>query len=111
MCRLLVDGLDGVECEVAPFGGMDAAGQCLALTGEGIRPALVWGQEAGRQARRVLEGHADLFASGPVARVAQHAYWTIADPDTLRPVPAARDVARVPAEQCATGPATGTRPC
>jgi len=38
----------------------DAAGQCLALTGEGIRPALVWGQEAGRQAARVLRGDISL---------------------------------------------------
>lgn len=38
----------------------DAAGQCLALTGEGIRAALVWGQEAGRQATRVLRGEASL---------------------------------------------------
>lgn len=38
----------------------DAAGQCLPLTGEGIRPALVFGQEAGRRARRVLEGRASL---------------------------------------------------
>ncbi len=38
----------------------DAAGQCLPLTGEGIRPALVFGQEAGRQARAVLLGHQDL---------------------------------------------------
>jgi flavin-dependent dehydrogenase len=34
----------------------DAAGQCLPLTGEGIRPALVFGQAAGREARAVLEG-------------------------------------------------------
>lgn len=34
----------------------DAAGQCLPLTGEGIRPALVWGQVAGRWARRVVQG-------------------------------------------------------
>ncbi|MBI2706568.1 MAG: NAD(P)/FAD-dependent oxidoreductase [Actinobacteria bacterium] len=38
----------------------DAAGQCLPLTGEGIRPALVWGQEAGRQAARVIRGETDL---------------------------------------------------
>jgi len=38
----------------------DAAGQCLPLTGEGIRPALVWGQEAGRQAARVLRGDSSL---------------------------------------------------
>lgn len=38
----------------------DAAGQCLALTGEGIRPALVWGQEAGRQAARVVRGEVNL---------------------------------------------------
>ncbi len=34
----------------------DAAGQCLPLTGEGVRPALVFGQEAGRQAQGVLMG-------------------------------------------------------
>lgn len=33
----------------------DAAGLCLPLTGEGIRPALVFGQIAGRLAARVLE--------------------------------------------------------
>lgn len=38
----------------------DAAGQCLPLSGEGIRPALVWGQEAGRQAARVLRGEMGL---------------------------------------------------
>lgn len=34
----------------------DAAGQCIPLTGEGIRPALYFGTEAGRLAKRVLEG-------------------------------------------------------
>lgn len=34
----------------------DAAGQCLPLTAEGIRPALVFGQAAGRLARRALDG-------------------------------------------------------
>lgn len=38
----------------------DAAGQCLPLSGEGIRPALVWGQEAGRQAARVVRGEIPL---------------------------------------------------
>ena len=38
----------------------DAAGQCLPLSGEGIRPALVWGQEAGRRAARVLRGEDSL---------------------------------------------------
>jgi flavin-dependent dehydrogenase len=41
----------------------DAAGQCLPLTGEGIRPALVWGQEAGRQAARALRGEISLDAA------------------------------------------------
>lgn len=40
----------------------DAAGQCLPLTAEGIRPALVWGQEAGRQAARVARGEISLDA-------------------------------------------------
>ncbi|MFZ0217771.1 MAG: hypothetical protein WAM30_17720, partial [Candidatus Dormiibacterota bacterium] len=34
----------------------DAAGLCLPLTGEGIRPALVFGQLAGRLGARVLDG-------------------------------------------------------
>ena len=34
----------------------DAAGQCLALTGEGIRPALFFGTHLGRLLRRALEG-------------------------------------------------------
>lgn len=41
----------------------DAAGQCLPLSGEGIRPALVWGQEAGHQAARVLRGEVSLEAA------------------------------------------------
>ncbi len=38
----------------------DAAGQCLPLTGEGIRPALYFGQACGRILQRVLEGKASL---------------------------------------------------
>ena len=38
----------------------DAAGQCLPLSAEGIRPAIVFGQEAGRRARQVLEGRVSL---------------------------------------------------
>ena len=38
----------------------DAAGLCLPVTGEGIRPALVYGQLAGRLAGRVLAGELDL---------------------------------------------------
>lgn len=34
----------------------DAAGQCFPLTGEGIRPAMLFGVAAGRLARRVLAG-------------------------------------------------------
>lgn len=41
----------------------DAAGQCLPVTGEGIRPALVLGQLAGRLARRVLDGQSSLETS------------------------------------------------
>ncbi|HUM15034.1 MAG TPA: NAD(P)/FAD-dependent oxidoreductase [Candidatus Nitrosotalea sp.] len=41
-------------------GGMfavgDAAGQCLPLTAEGIRPALYFGGECGRIVQRILEG-------------------------------------------------------
>ena len=38
----------------------DAAGQCLALTGEGIRPALFFGTHLGRLLRRALEGETTL---------------------------------------------------
>ncbi len=38
----------------------DAAGQCLPLTGEGIRPALYCGQACGRIIGRVLEGKVSL---------------------------------------------------
>lgn len=37
----------------------DAAGQCLALLGEGIRPAIYFGCAAGRCAARVLDGSSD----------------------------------------------------
>lgn len=37
----------------------DAAGQCLALTGEGIRPALFFGARLGRLLRRLLDGEID----------------------------------------------------
>ncbi len=38
----------------------DAAGQCLPLTGEGIRPALYFGQACGRIIQRILEGKLSL---------------------------------------------------
>jgi flavin-dependent dehydrogenase len=38
----------------------DAAGQCLGLTGEGIRPALFFGTHLGHLLRRVLDGQMDL---------------------------------------------------
>lgn len=38
----------------------DAAGQCLGLTGEGIRPALCFGTRLGHLLRRVLEGEMGL---------------------------------------------------
>lgn len=41
----------------------DAAGQCLPLSGEGIRPALVFGHHAGRLARQALEGRTTLDAA------------------------------------------------
>jgi len=52
---------DPVSGEVFLVG--DSGGQCLPLTGEGIRPALVFGQVAGRLARQVLEGTLDLAAA------------------------------------------------
>lgn len=39
----------------------DAAGQCLPLTGEGIRPALYFGLAAGRLVRRVLDNELPLM--------------------------------------------------
>lgn len=45
----------------------DAAGQCLALTGEGIRPALFFGTHLGRLLRRALQGEISL-------REARHSY-------------------------------------
>jgi flavin-dependent dehydrogenase len=41
----------------------DAAGQCIPLTGEGIRPALYFGAMAGRLARRVLDEQISLPAA------------------------------------------------
>ncbi len=38
----------------------DAAGQCMGLTGEGIRPALFFGTQLGRLLRQVLEGEITL---------------------------------------------------
>jgi len=38
----------------------DAAGQCLGLTGEGIRPALYFGTRVGHLLRRVLDGEIGL---------------------------------------------------
>ncbi len=40
----------------------DAAGQCLPLTAEGIRPALYFGSECGRIVQRVLDGEITLDA-------------------------------------------------
>jgi menaquinone-9 beta-reductase len=51
----LVAGTDGTVFRVG-----DAAGLCLPVTGEGIRPALVFGQSAGRLARQVLAGDIEL---------------------------------------------------
>lgn len=38
----------------------DAAGQCLPMTGEGIRPAIYFGQACGRIIQRILEGKISL---------------------------------------------------
>jgi flavin-dependent dehydrogenase len=38
----------------------DAAGQCLPLTAEGIRPALYFGGECGRIVQRILDGTVSL---------------------------------------------------
>ena len=75
----------------------DAAGQCLPLTGEGIRPALVFGQAAGRLARRVLDGRSAL-PRGPLGLPAHGA----CAPALLRPA------ARAPA-RASSSPSPGTR--
>ena len=41
----------------------DAAGQCLPLTAEGIRPAVFFGSECGRLIQRVLDGRLTLEAA------------------------------------------------
>jgi menaquinone-9 beta-reductase len=41
----------------------DAAGQCLPLTAEGIRPALYFGAECGRIVQRVISGELSLSAA------------------------------------------------
>jgi len=40
----------------------DAAGQCLPLTAEGIRPAIYFGSECGRLVQRILDGEITLEA-------------------------------------------------
>lgn len=40
----------------------DAAGMCIALTDEGIRPALFFGEACGRIVRRVIDGELTLAA-------------------------------------------------
>ncbi len=59
-----LDGLHGgffpYHCQLATtdhvFRVGDAAGQCIPLTGEGVRPALYFGATVGRLTRRVLDG-------------------------------------------------------
>jgi flavin-dependent dehydrogenase len=45
------------------FGVGDAAGQCLPLTAEGIRPALYFGGECGKMVQRVLDGELAIAAA------------------------------------------------
>jgi menaquinone-9 beta-reductase len=80
----------------------DAAGQCLPLTGEGIRPALVWGQEAGRWARRAVDGTVSLddalraYRSAVVAHRAEYAILRRLQAGLLRlPVPLIPPVVRL----------------
>ena len=59
----------------------DAAGQCLPLTAEGIRPALYFGSECGRIVQRVLDGtltlDAGLVAYGRLVERYRGAYRTL----------------------------------
>lgn len=64
------DGLHGAyfPCSLRPptagpiFVVGDAAGMCIGLTGEGIRPAMFFGEACGRFVRRVLTGELTLEA-------------------------------------------------
>lgn len=55
----------------------DAAGQCLGLTGEGIRPALFFGTWLGLVLQDVLEGHRSLESAAGAYRslVARYRPW------------------------------------
>ncbi len=66
----------------------DAAGHCLGLTGEGIRPALYFGEACGRTVERVLDGvltlaqglkeYADfVHAHAPFYRLMSGAQWLL----------------------------------
>ena len=59
----------------------DAAGQCLPLTAEGIRPALYFGSECGRIVQRVIDGaltlEAGLAAYGRLVSRYRGAYQTL----------------------------------
>jgi flavin-dependent dehydrogenase/YHS domain-containing protein len=52
----------------------DAAGHCLPLTAEGIRPALYFGQECGRLVQQVLEGGCSLAPALAAYRRCVEAY-------------------------------------
>jgi flavin-dependent dehydrogenase len=59
----------------------DAAGQCLPLTAEGIRPALYFGSECGKIVQRIIEGvmtlEAGLARYRALVRRYRHAYWLL----------------------------------
>ncbi|MFP5254207.1 MAG: hypothetical protein ACLGH4_10495, partial [Actinomycetes bacterium] len=55
--------------------------------------------------RALLPAAVWLFAHGPIARVAQHYYWDLADPYRLETAPGVGSSAVATAAQCATGPA------
>lgn len=77
----------------------DAAGQCFPLTGEGIRPAMVFGAAVGRLAGRVLAGEMReaeaLAAYRELARRRRPAYRFLAVAQRILPGLPARSIDRI----------------
>lgn len=63
----------------------DAAGQCLPLTGEGIRPALYFGMRCGDIVQRVIDGHIGLEQALRLYQVQVNKYrWCYSLLETLQ---------------------------
>lgn len=80
----------------------DAAGQCLPLTGEGIRPAVYFGQKCGDLLDQVLTGKKSLLdALGEYRRIVERFHWRYSFLSVIErklprmPVPALRALLRI----------------